>query len=189
MAKKNYDDEDFLKLKQIEEDIAKSAKLTIKSINAWRYFILWCSSFKDGLIPGKGDANHYLNAQQSAEFAFSYDPDQNSSVFVLLAQNKIYECLCDIGIKCAIVESDGIVLVLKNLDINGLFISGVSIKIQCSIALGEKLNRIKKNCSEFQLGEIVGKYDTTQDSIGWSVKNIFDANFPIVNDLAGAKLI
>lgn len=189
MANKKFDEEEFLKLKEIEEDIASECKQTVKAVAAWRYLVLWLSSFANGVIPGKGDANHYLSAQQSSEFAFSYDPDENPDVFVLLAQNKLYDCLCNIGIKCAIVEEDGVVLVIRDLDINGYFISGFSIKIMCSLALSDKLLKLKRNCTEFQIGLIAGKYNPIVNKISWNVTSILDVNFPVVKDLKESKVI
>lgn len=189
MAKKQVDEEEFLKLKEIEDEIARECKQTVKAVAAWRYLVLWLSSFPNGVLPGKGDANHYLSAQQSSEFAFSFDANENPDVIVLLAQNKIYECLCDIGIKCAIVESDGIVIVIKDLDINGFFISGFSIKIQCSLALSDRLSKIARHAREFQIGKIEGKYNSILDKISWKVTEIYDVNLPLAKDLKGAKYL
>lgn len=189
VAKKQIDEDEFLKLKEIEDEIARECKQTVKAVAAWRYLVLWLSSFSNGVLPGKGDANHYLSAQQSSEFAFTYDPEENPDVLVILAQNKIFECFCDIGIKCAIIEPDGIVIVIKDLDINGFFISGFSVKIQCSLALSDKLLRISKHAKEFQIGKIEGKYNSLLDKISWKVTDIFDVNFPIAPDLKAAKFL
>lgn len=189
MASKKMDEEEFLKLKEIEDEIAASCKTAIKAVEAWRYFVLWISSFSNSVQPGKGDANHYLSPQQSSEFAFSYDPTENPDIFVLLAQNKIYECFCDIGIKCAIVEDDGVVIVFRDLDINGFFISGFSLKIQCALALTEKLKKMKKYAKEFQVGRISGAYNPVSDNIGWRITDVHDVNFPVATNLFEAKYL
>lgn len=182
-------DDDFLKLQEIEEEIARECKAHVKAVEAWRSLILWISSFKNGIEPGRGDANHYLSPQQSAEFAFSFDSEANPDVFILLAQNKLYESLCDIGIKCAIIEDDGIVIFVNNLDANGYFISGFSFKIQCSLALSGRLRNIKKHCKFFQLAQIESKYNAETNKTNWHVSDVFPKSYKLVANPLEAKQV
>lgn len=179
MAKAKFDDEQLLKIREIEEIVALESKYKVKAINAWRFLILWLSSFKDDLLPGKGDANFYLTKQQSAEFAYSYNSDLYPDIFVLLAQGQIYDCLKDIGIHCIKIVDDGVIIKISDFDMDGLYIAGLSIKIQAPESLEQRFKSLKKYCNYAQLAELASTYNPNSNKLIWNIKQVHNQTYNI----------
>lgn len=179
MAKAKFDDEQLLKIREIEEIVATESKYKVKAINAWRFLILWLSSFKDDLLPGKGDANFYLTKQQSSEFAYSYNPDLYPDIFVLLAQGQMYECLKDIGIHSIKIADDGVIIKISDFDMDGLYIAGLSLKIQVPESLEARLKGLKRYCNFAQLAELTHTYDRHSNKLIWNVKGVNNQTYNI----------
>lgn len=181
MAKAKFDDEQLQKIREIEEIVALESKYKVKAINAWRFLILWLSSFKDDLLPGKGDADFYLTKQQSSEFAYSYNADLYPDIFVLLAQGQIYDCFINIGINFIKIVDDGVIIKIADFDMDGLYIAGLSLKIQAPESLEQRLKSLKKYCNYSQLAELVPTYNPNSNKLIWNIKQVNNQTYSIDN--------
>lgn len=181
-------DEEFQRqIKEIQQQIGLQTKLIVKQITAWRNFIYWASSYPQSVIRGLNDADIVLNKQQSSEFAFSYNPKVYPETFILLAQQSNYAWLSNIGVKCFILENDGVIVVVSSTDSYGVYISGKSFKITVSPSVYEKLRKAKLNCKQVCIGSISHKYDPSRDKLDWSINKISSTYFPVVSSFAEAK--
>lgn len=189
MAKKEIDEELAQQLAEIEDNIASESKLLVKRVAAWRYFIHWASSYKNGIEPGKGEADVNLSKQQGSEFAFSYNPKIYPETLILFAQPSLYECLKYIGLKCITIYEDGIVLTISDMEVYDFYIAGMSIKIPSSIALSSKLAQARKYCNQVHIACIDSEYNPSSDKLIWNISELSQATYPIVKDSTEAKLL
>lgn len=179
MSKAKFDDEHLQKIRELEELVAIESKQKVKTINAWRFLILWLSSFTKDIQPGKGDAHFSLTKQQSAEFAYSYNADLYPDVLVFLAQGQMYECLKDVGLESFEVRDDGVVLRIKDFDVDGLYIAGLTLKVPVPHSLESRLKNLKRYCQVAQLGKITPSYNTSTNRMVWNITEIHNETYKI----------
>lgn len=176
------------KLRQMREKVAETSKIIVKRTEAWRYFINWASSYPAPITPASGDADILLNIQQSSEFAFNHDMENHHETFVLFAQQANYDWLSNIGIKCLILEDDGIIVMLDEVDIYGVYIGSKSFKITVAEHMLSKMQNAKKLCKNAQIACIKHQYDPKLDTVNWSIEEITSAIHVVDNYQASLRL-
>lgn len=175
-------------LAELEAQIALETKTLMLRLEAWRYFINWSSSFGGEMVEGGNGIDLVLNNQQSAEFAFSYDPISHPEAIVIFAQHDLYGCMVNMGISGFKIDEDGVIFFIEPCTIFEFYIAGMTIKIQASLALAAKLNAAKKTCRNAQIAEVVANYDSSRDRYNWSVENITQTIYPVVSNRSQLSL-
>lgn len=187
MSKKQVDEDYQRYVKELQLQIGFKTKIIVKQLAAWRNFMYWASSYPHPVSRGTNDADIVLNRQQSSEFAISYNPKKYPETLILFAQQSNYDWLNDIGIKCFILDEDGLIAVVSALDAYGVYISGKSFKITVSPSLYEKLQKAKEIGKQVCIGSISHKYNPIKDEVNWSITGLSETYFPIVSNLTEAK--
>ncbi len=187
MTGKQADPDYQRQVKELQKQIGLQTKTLVKQISAWREFIFLASSYSHPVTRGTKDADIVLSKQHSSEFAFSHNPKTHPNTFVLFAQHSNYSWLTRIGIKCFILDKDGIILVIDNTDSYGIYISGKSVKITVSPSVYEKLRKAKLSCTQVCIGSISHKYNASSDTTNWGINDLHDQYYPIVSSFAEAK--
>ena len=187
MSKKQVDEDYQRQVKLIQNQVGLKTKVLVKRIAAWREFIYRASSYAHPVTRGLNDADIVLTKQQSSEFAISYNPKTYPETFILFAQHSNYGWLKDIGIKCFILEDDGIIAVVDEMNVYGVYISGKSFKITVAPSVIEKLQKARLACNQVCIGSISHKYNSTKDQVDWFINDISSVYFPVVSSFAEAK--
>ena len=184
---KQIDEDLTRRLNEMRDQISEKTKELVKKVDAWRYFIHWASSYAEPVVPGIGDADILLNKQQCSEFAFSYNPKIYPETFILFAQPSNYDWLKSIGIKCFILERDGVVVVIDEVDTYGIYIASKSFKITISENMMEKMQQAKQNAKFARIASINYKYNINSDRTDWSIDELAPYAFPIVDNFLASK--
>lgn len=174
-------DENDAALQELEAKIALDTKRLLSRLEAWRYLIHWCSSFGGDLFEGGDGIDLVLTNQQSAEFAFSYDPINHPEAIVILAQPELYECLTNIGIGGFKIDEDGVIFYIQPSEIFDFYVAGMVIKIKASLSLTDKLKAARKTCRNAQIAEVNSSYDSSRDRFNWSLNRITQTIYPVVS--------
>lgn len=167
----------------------ESVELTLK-LTAWWYFLHWISSYTKRLEVSNGYSDVVLTDKQTSEFAFFYDEKVGSDNFVLMAQESNYSWINDIGISCAILEEDGLVLVIDELNQFDTYISKFAIKLRFAANTNLKLKVAKKAANKLRLASMVPTKSAYSGKKKWNIKLLSHKVFPIVDkpsDLADNK--
>lgn len=167
----------------------ESVDLTLR-LSAWWYFIHWVSSYTRRLEVSNGCSDIVLTEQQCSEFAFYYDEKVGSDNFVLLCQEPNYDWINDIGLSCAIIEEDGLVLVIDELNQFDAYISKLAIKIRFSSNTIHKLAVAKKCANKLRLASMVPTRSSYSGKKKWNIKLLSHKVIPIVekpSDISNSK--
>jgi hypothetical protein len=186
MASANTDDlQDQIQLirQRVNEE---SVELTLK-LSAWWYFLHWISSYTPRLEISNGHSDIVLTEKQTSEFAFYYDEKLGSDNFVLLAQESNYSWLNDIGISCAVIEDDGLVIVIDELNQFDTYISSFAIKLRFAANTMNKLKVAKKSADKLRLASMVSVKSAYSGKKKWNIKLLSHKVFQIVEKPSDVK--
>lgn len=184
---KQIDEDLTRKLNEMRDQISEKTKELVLRVDAWRYFIHWASSYAEQVIPGVGDADIVLNKQQSSEFAFNYNHNIYPETFFLFAQKPNYEWLKNIGIKCFILEKDGIIVVIDEVESYGIYIASKSFKILVSENMMAKMIKAKANCKSARIASMDYVYKSSGDLLTWNIAELSQMPYPVVPDFLSSK--
>lgn len=189
MASANTDDlqDQIAEIRQRVNE--ESVELTLR-ISAWWYFLHWVSSYTKRLEITNGYSDIVLTEQQSSEFAFFYDEKVGSDNFVLMCQESNYDWINNIGLSCAIVEDDGLVLVLDELNQFDTYISKLAIKVKFAANTMSKLKVAKKCANKLRIASMVSTKSTYSGKRKWNIKLLSHKVIPIVdtpNEISNSK--
>lgn len=185
MSKKtSIDPELGYKVQQLQQQIAENTSNLVAMIDGYWAFLNWASSSKRPLDMGVDGSDVILNQMQSSEFAFNEHVNENGeTIFILFAQKQSYKWLSSLDIKNLSLTNDGIVVSVSEIDMYGVYVSGINFTIQLSTSNKAKLKMLIKNCKLASIGCIDSIFNRLTGRSEWSVAAVSNISIPLINQL------
>lgn len=185
MSKKtSIDPELGYKVQQLQQQIAENTSKLVAMIDSYWVFLNWASSPKQPLDMGLGGSDVILNQMQSSEFAFNEHVNENGeTIFILFAQKQNYKWLSGLDIKNISLTNHGIIVSINEIDMYGVYISGINFTIQLSTSNKDRVNMLTKNCKLAFIGCIDSVFNRLIGRSEWSVTAVSNMSIPLINQL------